>query len=37
MSHTADIHLPDAKIALRNSPEGRTTGGRCNSGLRIQR
>ena len=37
VSHTADIHLPDAKIALRNSPEGRTTGGRCNSGLRIQR
>nr|WP_255249160.1 DUF5431 family protein [Enterobacter hormaechei] len=24
-------------MALRNSPEGRTTGGRCNSGLRIQR
>nr|WP_255248782.1 MULTISPECIES: DUF5431 family protein [Enterobacteriaceae] len=22
---------------MRNSPEGRTTGGRCNSGLRIQR
>jgi len=37
VSHTADIHLPDAEIALRNSPEGRTTGGRCNYGLRIQR
>ena len=37
VSHTADIHFPYAKIALRNSPEGRTTGGRCNSGLRIQR
>lgn len=35
--HTTHIHLPDAEIALRNPPEGRRTGGRCNSGLRIQR
>jgi len=37
VSHAVDIHLPDAEIALRNPPQGWTTGGRCNSGLRIQR
>jgi hypothetical protein len=34
--HTADIHLPHPKIALRNSFKGWTTGGRCRTCLRIQ-
>ncbi|WP_327062119.1 DUF5431 family protein [Leclercia adecarboxylata] len=36
VSHTAGIHLPDEEIALRNPPEGRKTGGRCRTCLRIQ-
>ena len=34
--NTAGIHIPDPKIALRNQAEGRRTGGRCNTGLRIR-
>ncbi|WP_367890317.1 MULTISPECIES: DUF5431 family protein [Kosakonia] len=36
MSHTADIHLADAKIALRNSLQRRKQGGGRFNGLRIR-
>ncbi|MGP8592110.1 DUF5431 family protein [Salmonella enterica subsp. enterica serovar Typhimurium] len=35
MSHTADIHIPDPEIAVRNPVPGRRQGGRCVSGLRT--
>ncbi|MDQ2339464.1 DUF5431 family protein [Enterobacter soli] len=34
--NTLNIHIPHPKIALRNPAEGRRTGGRCRSGLRIR-
>jgi len=34
--HTADIHLPDSEIALRNPLPGRNKGGCGFSRLRIQ-
>ncbi len=36
VSHTADIHLPDAQIALRNSLQGHEQGGGRFYGLRIR-
>ncbi|MFZ5192327.1 DUF5431 family protein [Enterobacter roggenkampii] len=36
MSHTADIHLPDAEIALRNPVQGHEQGGGGFHGLRIR-
>ena len=36
VSHTADIHLADAKIALRNSLQRRKQGGGRFNGLRIR-
>lgn len=34
--HTVDIHLADAKIAVRNSLQGRIQGGGGFDGLRIR-
>lgn len=34
--HTVDIHISDAKIALRNSLSGRRQGGGGFHGLRIR-
>jgi len=34
--HTADIHLPDPKIALRNTVQGHGQGGGSFYGLRIR-
>lgn len=34
--HTADIHLPDPKIALRNTVQGHEQGGGGFYGLRIR-
>ncbi|MDU4359501.1 MULTISPECIES: DUF5431 family protein [Enterobacter cloacae complex] len=36
MSHTADIHLPDTEIALRNPVQGHGQGGGGFYGLRIR-
>ena len=36
VSHTADIHLPDPEIALRNPVPGRKQGGGGFHGLRIR-
>lgn len=36
VSHTADIHLPDTKIALRNPLQGHEQGGGGFYGLRIR-
>ncbi|MDM2826689.1 FlmC family protein [Citrobacter sp. Cpo089] len=36
VSHTADIHLPDPEIALRNSLQGHEQGGGGFYGLRIR-
>ena len=36
VSHTADIHLPDPEIALRNPVPGRKQGGSGFHGLRIR-
>jgi len=36
VSHTADIHLPDPDIALRNSVQGYEQGGGGFYGLRIR-
>ena len=36
VSHTADIHLPDPEIALRNPVQGHEQGGGGFSGLRIR-
>ncbi len=36
VSHTADIHLPDAEIALRNPVQGHEQGGGSFYGLRIR-
>jgi len=36
VSHTADIHLPDTEIALRNSLQGHEQGGGGFHGLRIR-
>ena len=36
VSHTVNIHIPYPEVALRNPAEGRRTGGRCRSGLRIR-
>lgn len=33
--HTADIHLPDPEIALRNPLQGRNKGDRCIFSLRT--
>jgi Family of unknown function (DUF5431) len=37
VSHAADIHLPDPDSFMRGSTKGWRQGGRCGSGLRIQR
>ncbi|MCU3033376.1 FlmC family protein [Enterobacter hormaechei subsp. hoffmannii] len=36
VSHTADIHLPDTEIALRNPVQGHGQGGGGFYGLRIR-
>lgn len=36
VSHTADIHLPDPEIALRNPIQGHEQGGGGFYGLRIR-
>ena len=36
VSHTADIHLPDTEIALRNPLQGHEQGGGGFYGLRIR-
>ena len=36
VSHTADIHLPDTEIALRNPLQGHEQGGGGFHGLRIR-
>ena len=36
VSHTADIHLPDTEIALRNPVQGHNQGGGGFYGLRIR-
>ncbi|MCW9749714.1 FlmC family protein [Enterobacter hormaechei] len=36
VSHTADIHLPDTEIALRNPVQGHEQGGGGFYGLRIR-
>lgn len=36
VSHTADIHLPDQEIALRNKVQGHEQGGGGFYGLRIR-
>ena len=36
VSHTADIHLPDTEIALRNPIQGHEQGGGSFYGLRIR-
>lgn len=36
VSHTADIHLPDTEIALRNPIQGHEQGGGGFHGLRIR-
>ena len=36
VSHTADIHLPDTEIALRNPVQGHEQGGGSFYGLRIR-
>ena len=36
VSNTLNIHIPHPKIALRNTAEGRKTGGRCRASLRIR-
>ncbi len=36
VSHTADIHLPDTEIALRNPVQGHGQGGGSFYGLRIR-
>lgn len=36
VSHTADIHLPDPQIALRNPVQGHEQGGGGFHGLRIR-
>jgi hypothetical protein len=35
--HTTDIHIPYPNSLMRDSAKGRKQGGRCGSGLRIQR
>ncbi|EOC5773531.1 MULTISPECIES: DUF5431 family protein [Enterobacteriaceae] len=36
MFNAVDIHIPDAKFAVRAEAEGRGQGGRCGHGLRIR-
>lgn len=36
VSHTADIHLPDPEIAMRNTVQGHEQGGGGFYGLRIR-
>lgn len=37
VSHTTDIHSPDPGSFMRGPTKGWRQGGRCSSGLRIQR